>query len=92
MHSGAGTSAGAGRRAPAPLLASKYVIGSFVCDFGNVLVGGVKRKTFKVTNTSALPATFELDKNIAMTAGFHMEPSKVGCTDVCCRHSKHVLL
>ena len=70
-------SGGGGGRRPATLSTSKYTIGTFVCDFGNVLQGGVRRKTFKVTNTSALPATFEVDKNVAMAAGFHIEPVKV---------------
>ncbi len=38
----------AGVPAKPAVASSKFVIGNYGCDFGNVLQGGIKRKTFKV--------------------------------------------
>lgn len=39
-------------------------IASYTCDFGNVVVGSTKRKTFRLTNVGKLPVTFNFDKKI----------------------------
>lgn len=40
------------------------VIANYTCDFGNVVVGSTKRKTFRLTNVGKLPVTFNFDKKI----------------------------
>lgn len=40
------------------------VIASYVCDFGNVVVGSTKKKTFRLTNVGRIPVTFNFDKKI----------------------------
>lgn len=37
---------------------SELVLGDFVCDFGNVIKGTHKTRSFKVTNTGSLPVSF----------------------------------
>lgn len=39
-------------------------IASYTCDFGNVVVGSTKRKTFRLTNVGKIPVTFNFDKKI----------------------------
>ena len=40
------------------------VIANYSCDFGNVVVGSTKKKTFRLTNVGKIPVTFNLDKKI----------------------------
>ena len=39
-------------------------IASYVCDFGNVVVGATKKKSFRLTNVGKIPVTFNFDKKI----------------------------
>ena len=39
-------------------------IAGYICDFGNVVVGSTKRKTFRLTNVGKIPVTFNFDKKI----------------------------
>lgn len=68
----------AGRRAPGlgrkPM---KFSIGTFTADFGNVVRGQSRKKTFKVTNTGLVPLSFELPSKAAQALGFVIEPAKV---------------
>jgi hypothetical protein len=34
------------------------VIANYACDFGNVVVGSTKKKTFRLTNVGKIPVTF----------------------------------
>jgi len=52
-------------------------IATYVCDFGNVVVGSTKRKSFRLTNVGRLPVTFNLDKKLLAQAGITVEPDKV---------------
>lgn len=52
-------------------------IAAYVCDFGNVVVGSTKRKSFRLTNVGRLPVTFNLDKKLLAQAGITIEPDKV---------------
>jgi len=52
-------------------------IATYVCDFGNVVVGSTKRKSFRLTNVGRLPVTFNLDKKLLSQAGITIEPDKV---------------
>ena len=52
-------------------------IATYVCDFGNVVVGSTKRKSFRLTNVGRLPVTFNLDKKLLAQAGITIEPDKV---------------
>lgn len=40
------------------------VIANYVCDFGNVVVGSAKKKSFRLTNVGKIPVTFSFDKKI----------------------------
>jgi hydrocephalus-inducing protein len=48
-----------------------------VCDFGNVVVGATKKKSFRLTNVGKIPVTFTFDKKILTQAGISIEPDKV---------------
>lgn len=39
-------------------------IANYVCDFGNVVVGASKTKSFRLTNVGKIPVTFNFDKKI----------------------------
>lgn len=51
-------------------------IASYVCDFGNVVVGSTKKKSFRLTNVGKIPVTFNFDKKILTQAGINIEPDK----------------
>jgi len=52
-------------------------IATYVCDFGHVVVGSTKKKTFRMTNVGKIPITFAFDKKILTSAGISIEPDKV---------------
>ena len=52
-------------------------IATYVCDFGNVVVGSTKRKSFRLTNVGRIPVTFNFDKKLLTQAGIAVEPDKV---------------
>ena len=52
-------------------------IATYVCDFGNVVVGSTKKKSFRLTNVGKIPVTFNFDKKILAIAGISIEPDKV---------------
>ncbi|KAG2522693.1 hypothetical protein BBO99_00005426 [Phytophthora kernoviae] len=54
-----------------------FILSQFILDFGNVVVGTHKIKRFSVTNIGHGPASFQLDKNLAITRGFQIEPERV---------------
>ncbi|RLN65891.1 hypothetical protein BBJ29_005539 [Phytophthora kernoviae] len=54
-----------------------FILSQFILDFGNVVVGTHKIKRFSVTNIGHGPASFQLDKNLASTRGFQIEPERV---------------
>jgi hypothetical protein len=56
--------------APKGLVLSRYV-----CNFGNVVKGQQKRRTFRVTNKSYFPVSFDLPKLLKGTV-FAVEPDK----------------
>ena len=39
-------------------------IANYICDFGNVVVGSTKKKSFRLTNVGKIPVTFTFDKKI----------------------------
>lgn len=49
---------------------------NYVCDFGNVVVGGSKKKSFRLTNVGKIPLTFNFDKKVLGQAGIAIEPDK----------------
>jgi len=53
------------------------VIASYTCDFGNVVVGSTKKKSFRLTNVGKLPVSFSFDKKLLNQAGISIEPDKV---------------
>ncbi|RLN87341.1 hypothetical protein BBJ28_00008070 [Nothophytophthora sp. Chile5] len=59
------------------LEAFSFILSQFVLDFGNVVVGTHKIKRFSITNIGHGPASFQLDKNLANSRGFQIEPERV---------------
>lgn len=51
-------------------------IAAYSCDFGNVVVGSTKKKSFRLTNVGKIPVTFNFDKKILTSAGISIEPDK----------------
>jgi len=39
-------------------------ITNYLCDFGNVVVGGSKKKSFRLTNVGKIPLNFNFDKKV----------------------------
>uniref|UniRef100_K3W9R0 Abnormal spindle-like microcephaly-associated protein ASH domain-containing protein n=1 Tax=Globisporangium ultimum (strain ATCC 200006 / CBS 805.95 / DAOM BR144) TaxID=431595 RepID=K3W9R0_GLOUD len=60
-----------------PLENFPFVLSQFVLDFGNVVLGTHKIKKFSITNIGNVPASFQLDKNFALSRGFQIEPERV---------------
>ncbi|DAZ93738.1 TPA: hypothetical protein N0F65_007364 [Lagenidium giganteum] len=54
-----------------------FLLSHFVLDFGNVVVGTHKIRKFSITNIGHVPASFQLDKNLALSRGFQIEPERV---------------
>jgi hydrocephalus-inducing protein len=52
-------------------------IATYICDFGNVVVGSTKRKSFRLTNVGRIPVTFNFDKKLLTQAGINVDPDKV---------------
>ena len=52
-------------------------LATYVCDFGNVVAGATKRKSFRLTNVGRLPVNFNFDKKVLTQAGIAIEPDKV---------------
>lgn len=62
------------RREPQALA---FVLSQFVLDFGNIVMGTHKVKRFSITNVGQVPVSFQLDKNLASSSGFQVEPERV---------------
>ena len=60
-----------------PVNLENICIATYICDFGNVVVGSTKRKFFRLTNVGRLPVTFNFDKRVLTQAGINVEPDKV---------------
>lgn len=52
-------------------------IATYVCDFGNVVVGRTAKKQFLLTNVGKLPVSFNFDKSKLTEAGISIDPEKV---------------
>lgn len=52
-------------------------LATYICDFGNVVAGATKRKSFRLTNVGRLPVNFNFDKKVLTQAGIAIEPDKV---------------
>jgi len=52
-------------------------IATYSCDFGNVVVGATKKRSFRFTNTGKLAINFAFDKKILGNYGISIEPDKV---------------
>jgi hypothetical protein len=52
----------------------RLVVSSFLCDFGNVVLGSSRKRMFRITNTGFSPISFEFDKRLLNSAGFTVEP------------------
>lgn len=48
-----------------------------MCDFGNVIVGSSKKKSFRLTNVGKIPVSFNFDKKLQSQANISIEPDKV---------------
>ncbi|OQR81932.1 hydrocephalus-inducing protein, partial [Thraustotheca clavata] len=54
-----------------------YLLAQYILDFGNVVTGTHRVKKFVVTNTGHVPTSFQIDKNLALSRGFSIEPERV---------------
>jgi hypothetical protein len=52
-------------------------IANYSCDFGNVVVGATKKRSFRFTNVGKLAINFAFDKKILGNYGISIEPDKV---------------
>ncbi|KAJ3029566.1 UNVERIFIED_CONTAM: hypothetical protein HDU68_011780 [Siphonaria sp. JEL0065] len=56
---------------------SNVVLANYLCSFGNVIRNTIKKKSFKLTNRSAHPISFQFDKSVLLGTGFSIEPDRV---------------
>ena len=54
-----------------------YVLSEYVLDFGNVVKGSTKKRTFRLKNAGWQPINLDIDKNALLSAGFRVDPDKV---------------
>ena len=54
-----------------------FVLASYLIDFGNVIKGSTKKKSFRIRNIGWQPISFDLDKMALANGGIKMEPDKV---------------
>ncbi|KDO23200.1 hypothetical protein SPRG_10008 [Saprolegnia parasitica CBS 223.65] len=54
-----------------------FLLAQYILDFGNVVTGTHRVKKFVVTNTGHVPASFQVDKNLALSRGFAIDPERV---------------
>jgi len=53
------------------------ILTNYVCDFGHMVVGTSKKRSFRLTNVGWLPLTFNFDKKLLGAIGITIEPDKV---------------
>jgi hypothetical protein len=46
---------------------------TYMCDFGNVVVGGSKKRSFRLTNVGRIPINFTFDKKLLGQAGIAID-------------------
>ncbi|KAJ3332957.1 hypothetical protein HDU76_012454, partial [Blyttiomyces sp. JEL0837] len=56
---------------------SEVILANYVCNFGNVIKNTSRKKSFKLTNKSLNPISFQLDKSTLFGTGFSIEPDRV---------------
>jgi hypothetical protein len=49
---------------------------TYTCDFGNIIIGGVSTKSFRLTNCGKIPISFNFDKKLLNLANVAIEPDK----------------
>ena len=52
-------------------------IASYVCDFGNVIIQKVAKRSFRLTNCGKRKLSFNFEKKVLNAAGITIEPDKV---------------
>jgi hydrocephalus-inducing protein len=62
---------------PLPPPAPAFTLASYVLDFGNVVKGLTRKRTFRVRNMGWQPVSFDFDKQALAAAGMKVEPDKV---------------
>lgn len=60
-----------------PKVYDKINLATFVCDLENIVLGGSKKKVFKVTNTTDLPVTFNFDAKVYKLLNMTITPERV---------------
>eukprot|EP00966_Prymnesium_polylepis_P069267 1609702-Prymnesium_polylepis.1 len=61
---------------PLPPPPPSFFVSKYVLDFGNVVKGASKKKSFKLKNTGWSAVSLQIDKNALLAAGFRIEPDK----------------
>ena len=56
---------------------NKIVLASFICDLENIVRGGSKKKTFKITNVSTVPICFTFDARVYKLLNMTITPERV---------------
>ena len=54
----------------------RVIVTNYVCDFGNMVVGSTKKKTFRITNCGKNSLNFSFDTRILQQIGIAIDPSK----------------
>lgn len=49
---------------------------TYVCDFGNVIIGGSKKRSFRLTNVGKIPINFAFDKKLLGQSGIAIDQDK----------------
>jgi len=68
---------GANPRYLDPKVYDRIALSTFVCDLENIVLGGSKKKTFKITNVSNLPMTFNFDAKVFKLLNMVITPERV---------------
>lgn len=57
---------------------SSFALSKYVCEFGNLVRGSVKTKTFRIVNTGHSGLVLAFDKRLLNNTGFSITPEKFG--------------
>ena len=55
----------------------RIVLSTFICDLENIVLGASKKKTFKVTNVSDMPVTFNFDPKVYKLLNMTITPERI---------------
>lgn len=61
---------------PSTLDTAAFFLAEYICNFGDVVKGGFRKRNFRITNNGSLPVIFEFPRNIR-DFGLNLDPEHI---------------